>query len=48
VRAALILCADHELNASAFTARVVAATDAPLPNALLAALCRSRGGVTAV
>ena len=50
LRAALILCADHELNASAFTARVVAATDAPLPNALLAALCalegRRHGGVT--
>jgi citrate synthase len=50
VRAALILCADHELNASAFTARVVAATDAPLPNALLAALCtlegRRHGGAT--
>src|SRR5919201_6398297 len=39
LRAALVLCADHELNASAFTARVVAATDAPLPNALLAAFC---------
>jgi citrate synthase len=50
LRAALILCADHELNASAFTARVVAATDAPLPNALLAALCalegRRHGGVS--
>lgn len=43
LRAALILCADHELNASAFTARVVAATDAPLPNALLAALCALEG-----
>jgi citrate synthase len=50
LRAALILCADHELNASSFTARVVAATDAPLPNALLAALCaldgRRHGGAT--
>ena len=50
LRAALILCADHELNASAFTARVVAATDAALPNALLAALCalegRRHGGVS--
>jgi citrate synthase len=50
LRAALILCADHELNASAFTARVVAATDAPLPNALLAAFCalegRRHGGAT--
>jgi citrate synthase len=43
VRAALVLCADHELNASAFTARVVAATDAPLPNALLAALFALEG-----
>jgi citrate synthase len=43
LRAALILCADHELNASAFTARVVAAADAPLPNALLAALCTLEG-----
>ena len=43
LRAALILCADHELNASAFTARVVAATDAPLPNALIAALCALEG-----
>ena len=43
LRAALILCADHELNASAFAARVVAATDAPLPNALLAALCALEG-----
>jgi citrate synthase len=43
LQAALILCADHELNASAFAARVVAATDAPLPNALLAALCALEG-----
>ena len=43
LRAALVLCADHELNASAFTARVVAATDAPLPNALLAAFCALEG-----
>ena len=43
LRAALILCADHELNASAFAARVVAAADAPLPNALLAALCALEG-----
>jgi citrate synthase len=50
LRATLILCADHELNPSAFTARVVAATDAPLPNALLAALLtlegRHHGGVS--
>lgn len=43
LRAALVLCADHELNASAFAARVVAATDAPLHNALLAALCALEG-----
>lgn len=51
LRAALILCADHELNASAFAARVVAATEAPLHNALLAALCalegRRHGGTSA-
>jgi citrate synthase len=51
IRAALILCADHELNASAFAARLVAATDAPLHNALLAALCalegRRHGGASA-
>lgn len=43
LQVALILCADHELNASAFTARVVAGTDASLPNALLAALCALEG-----
>ena len=52
LQAALVLCADHELNASAFTARVVAATGAPLHNALLAALCalegRRHGGASAV
>lgn len=41
--AALILCADHELNASSFTARCVASTDAPLSNVLLAALCALEG-----
>src|SRR5215467_1464015 len=49
IRAALILCADHELNASAFTARCVASTDAPVQNALLAGLLalegRRHGGV---
>ncbi|HEX7083524.1 MAG TPA: citrate synthase family protein [Gaiellaceae bacterium] len=43
LRAALVLCADHELNASAFTARCVASTDAPIGNALLAALCALEG-----
>jgi citrate synthase len=51
LQAALILCADHELNASTFAARVVAATDAPLHNALLAAFCalegRRHGGASA-
>jgi len=49
LRAALVLCADHELNTSAFTARCVASTDAPIHNALLAALCalegRRHGGI---
>lgn len=35
---ALVLCADHELNASTFAARVAASTGASLPGALLAAL----------
>jgi citrate synthase len=50
LRTALVLCADHELNASAFTARCVASTDAPVAGALLAALCalegRRHGGAT--
>jgi citrate synthase len=41
--AALVLCADHDLNVSAFTARCVASADAPLESALLAALCALRG-----
>jgi citrate synthase len=49
LQAALILCADHGLSASAFTARCVASADAPIPNALLAAFCalegRRHGGV---
>lgn len=51
VRMALILCADHELNASSFTARCVASTGASLRAAViggLAALTGSRhGGATA-
>jgi citrate synthase len=43
LRAALILCADHGLAASAFTARCVASTDAPIHNVLLAALCALEG-----
>lgn len=50
IRAALILCADHELNASSFTARCVASTGASLRSAViggLAALSGSRhGGMT--
>jgi citrate synthase len=41
--AALVLCADHELNTSAFTARCVASTDAPIANVLLAALLALEG-----
>lgn len=43
LRAALVLCADHELNISSFTARCVASADARLEHALLAALCALRG-----
>jgi citrate synthase len=38
VRRALVLCADHELNASTFAARVAAGAGADLPRCLLAAL----------
>jgi len=38
VNSALVLCADHELNASAFAARVAASCDASLYSSLLAAL----------
>ena len=41
--AALVLCADHELNASTFTARCVASADARLEHVLLAALCAFQG-----
>jgi citrate synthase len=51
VRMALVLCADHELNASSFTARCIASTGASLRAAIiggLAALSGNRhGGVTA-
>ena len=43
LNAALVLCADHGLATSTFTARCVASTDAPLHNALLAALCALEG-----
>ncbi|MET1416372.1 citrate/2-methylcitrate synthase [Roseibium sp. HPY-6] len=38
IRAALVLCADHELNTSSFTARCAASTRAPLHAALLSGL----------
>lgn len=51
VRRALVLCADHELNASSFTARCVAATGADLDACVLAGLAAlsgpRHGGVTA-
>lgn len=43
LNATLVLCADHELNTSSFTARCVASTDAPINNVLLAALCALEG-----
>ncbi len=50
VRTALVLCADHELNASTFTVRCVASTGASLSAALLAGLAAlsgdRHGGVT--
>ena len=50
IRRALVLCADHELNASAFAVRVVASTGASLPYCLLAGLAALsgplHGGVT--
>lgn len=43
LRAALVLCADHELNASTFTVRCVASTGAALPAALLGGLAALSG-----
>ncbi|HBA44304.1 MAG TPA: citrate synthase [Alphaproteobacteria bacterium] len=43
LRGALILCADHELNASAFTARCVAATRAHLYGVVIAGLTALQG-----
>ena len=43
IRAALILCADHELNASAFTVRCVAGTGATLYAAVQAGICAAQG-----
>ncbi|MCZ4272059.1 citrate synthase family protein [Maritalea porphyrae] len=50
IRRALILCADHELNASAYAARVAASAKANLPAALLAGVATlsgdAHGGMT--
>ena len=43
IRRALVLCADHELNASAYTARVAASAGASLPAALLAGMAALSG-----
>jgi citrate synthase len=43
VRAALVLCADHELNASTFTVRCVASTGASLGAAVVAGLAALSG-----
>jgi citrate synthase len=43
LRAALVLCADHELNASSFAARVVASTGAQLHAAVLGGLAALSG-----
>jgi citrate synthase len=43
VRAALILCADHELNVSAFTARCIASSQATPYDVVLGALAALRG-----
>lgn len=51
IRTALLLCADHELNASAFAARVVASTGGSLHGAVSAGLAAlsgpAHGGATA-
>lgn len=43
IRKALVLCADHELNASAYAVRVVASAGASLPASLLAGLAALSG-----
>lgn len=43
IRQALVLCADHELNASSFTARCVASTGASLKASVVAALAALSG-----
>ncbi|WP_050476906.1 citrate synthase [Herbaspirillum rhizosphaerae] len=44
VRMALVLCADHELNASSFTARCVASTGTSLRASVIAGLAALTGG----
>ncbi|MBN3786673.1 citrate synthase family protein [Burkholderia sp. Ac-20353] len=44
IRMALVLCADHELNASSFTARCIASTDASLRAAVIGGLAGLTGG----
>jgi citrate synthase len=44
IRMALILCADHELNASSFTARCIASTGASLHAAVIGGLAALTGG----
>jgi citrate synthase len=44
LRAALILCADHELNVSAFAARCVASAQASPYNAVIAGIAALQGG----
>lgn len=44
IRVALVLCADHELNASSFAARVVASTGASLGASVSAGLAALTGG----
>ena len=43
LRAALILCADHELNVSSFTARCIASSGASLYDSVHGGLCALRG-----
>jgi citrate synthase len=43
LNAALVLCLDHELNASSFTARVVASAGSSLYEVVTAGLCALRG-----
>lgn len=45
IRRALVLCADHELNASAYAARVAASAGASLPASLLAGLATLSGNL---